>query len=37
MHAQSLGITQALVPLATGVLAAIVAYGRWRLVPMRGR
>jgi uncharacterized membrane protein YphA (DoxX/SURF4 family) len=27
----------ALIPLAVGLLAAFVAYGRWRLVPHRGR
>src|SRR5687768_3869452 len=27
----------ALIPLVLGVLAAFVAYGRWRLVPLRGR
>jgi uncharacterized membrane protein YphA (DoxX/SURF4 family) len=27
----------ALVPLAVGLLAAFVAYGRWRLAPLRGR
>jgi hypothetical protein len=26
-----------LIPLAVGLLAAFVAYGRWRLVPHRGR
>ena len=26
----------ALIPLAVGLLAAFVAYGRWRLVPLRG-
>ena len=27
----------ALYPLVTGLLAAFVAYGRWRLVPLRGK
>jgi hypothetical protein len=27
----------ALIPLAAGLLAAGVAYGRWRLAPLRGR
>jgi hypothetical protein len=27
----------ALIPLVAGLLAAFVAYGRWRLVPHRGR
>ena len=26
----------ALIPLVVGLLAAFVAYGRWRLVPHRG-
>ncbi len=30
-------IPQALIPLAVGLLAAFVAYGRWRLAPHRGR
>lgn len=30
------GIAQSLLPLVTGILAAFVAYGRWRLVPLRG-
>jgi uncharacterized membrane protein YphA (DoxX/SURF4 family) len=29
-------IALALFPLAVGILAAFVAYGRWRLVPLRG-
>ncbi|MGH7265834.1 MAG: DoxX family protein [Candidatus Rokuibacteriota bacterium] len=29
-------VTLALIPLAVGLLAAFVAYGRWRLVPHRG-
>ena len=31
------GIAAALIPLVTGILAAFVAYGRWRLAPHRGR
>ena len=31
------GIGAAFVPLVTGLLAAFVAYGRWRLAPHRGR
>src|SRR3989440_5599143 len=31
------GITAALIPLVTGILAAFVAYGRWRLAPHRAR
>ena len=27
----------ALMPLVVGLLAALVAYGRWRLAPLRGR
>ena len=30
-------VTMALIPLAVGLLAAFVAYGRWRLVPHRSR
>ncbi|HYB71937.1 MAG TPA: DoxX family protein [Candidatus Sulfotelmatobacter sp.] len=30
------GGAQALIPLAVGLLAAFVAYGRWRLAPLRG-
>jgi hypothetical protein len=30
------GRAMALVPLVTGILAAFVAYGRWRLAPLRG-
>jgi len=29
-----LGIAMAAVPLVTGILAAFVAYGRWRLAPL---
>jgi DoxX-like protein len=28
-------VTMALIPLITGLLAAFVAYGRWRLAPQR--
>ncbi len=31
------GVAAALVPLVTGLLAAFVAYGRWRLAPLSGR
>jgi DoxX-like family len=30
------GDVMAVVPLVTGLLAAFVAYGRWRLSPLRG-
>ena len=30
-------VALALIPLTVGVLAAFVAYGRWRLAPHRGR
>ena len=30
------GVTMALIPLVCGLLAAFVAYGRWRLAPLRG-
>ena len=30
-------VTMALIPLITGLLAAFVAYGRWRLAPHRER
>lgn len=30
------GVAMALFPLAVGILAAFVAYGRWRLAPHRG-
>ncbi len=29
-------VVTALVPLVVGVLAAFIAYGRWRLAPLRG-
>ena len=32
----SMGVVMALLPLVTGLLAAFVAYGRWRLAPLRG-
>lgn len=28
------GVAMALLPLLTGILAAFVAYGRWRLAPL---
>ena len=31
------GVEAAVVPFVTGLLAAFVAYGRWRLVPLRVR
>ena len=31
------GVGAAVVPFVTGLLAAFVAYGRWQLVPHRGR
>jgi DoxX-like family len=31
------GAALALIPLVVGLLSAFVAYGRWRLVPLRGR
>ena len=31
------GVIAAVVPLVSGLLAAFVAYGRWRLVPLSGR
>jgi hypothetical protein len=30
------GIAEALIPLVVGFLAAFIAYGRWRLAPLRG-
>ena len=30
-------VAMALIPFVTGLLAAFVAYGRWRLAPHRGR
>ena len=32
----SADVKMALIPLVVGLLAAFVAYGRWRLVPLRG-
>ena len=32
-----LGVVAALVPLVVGLASAFVAYGRWRLAPLRGR
>ena len=32
----SMGIVMSLIPFVTGLLAAFVAYGRWRLAPQRG-
>jgi uncharacterized membrane protein YphA (DoxX/SURF4 family) len=31
------GVSAAIMPLVTGLLAAFVAYGRWKLVPLRER
>jgi uncharacterized membrane protein YphA (DoxX/SURF4 family) len=31
------GVGAAVVPLITGLLAAFVAYGRWKVAPLRGR
>ena len=31
------GVGAAVVPLVVGILAAFVAYGRWRLAPLKGR
>ena len=31
-----IGVAPALLPLAAGILAAFVAYGRWRLAPFTG-
>ena len=41
-HATAIGlrtgpVPMALIPLAVGLLAAFVAYGRWRLAPHRPR
>ena len=30
-----MGVAPALIPLTVGLLAALIAYGRWRLVPVR--
>ena len=32
-----MGALPALLPLAVGILDVVVAYGRWRLAPLRGR
>jgi uncharacterized membrane protein YphA (DoxX/SURF4 family) len=34
---QLMGVAAALIPLVVGLLALFVAYGRWRLVPIRAR
>jgi hypothetical protein len=34
---QSMGLAPALGPFGVGLLAAFVAYGRWRLLPLPGR
>jgi hypothetical protein len=34
---QGLGLKGVVVPLLTGIVAAFVAYGRWRLVPLPQR
>ena len=35
--ATTMGVGMALIPLAVGLLAAFVAYGRWRLAPLGER
>ena len=35
--ATTMGVGMALIPLAVGLLAAFVAYGRWRLAPLAER
>lgn len=35
--AATMGVGMALIPLAVGLLAAFVAYGRWRLAPLAER
>ena len=35
--AMAMGAVMALIPFVTGLLAAFVAIGRWRVVPLRGR
>lgn len=37
VSARTVGTTAALLPLVTGLLCGFVAYGRWRMVPLRGR
>ncbi len=32
-----MAVSAALIPLVTGVLLVFVAYGRWRLAPLRGK
>jgi len=32
-----MGVSAALIPLVTGLLAAFIAYGRWRLAPISPR
>jgi uncharacterized membrane protein YphA (DoxX/SURF4 family) len=32
-----MGVAPALFPLVVGVIAALIAYGRWRVVPLRDR
>lgn len=32
-----MGVSAAVIPFATGVLLVFVAYGRWRLVPLRSK
>jgi hypothetical protein len=34
---QAIGVAPALFPFVVGLLAAFVAYARWRLAPLRGR
>lgn len=33
----AMGVSAALIPLVTGLLLVFVAYGRWRLAPLRSR
>ena len=35
--ATTMGVGMALIPLAVGLLAAFIAYGRWRLAPLAER
>jgi hypothetical protein len=37
VSAMATGIGGAVVPLVAGLLAAFVAYGRWKVAPLRGR
>jgi uncharacterized membrane protein YphA (DoxX/SURF4 family) len=32
-----MGVAPALIPLIVGLIAVFIAYGRWRLAPIRGR